>query len=371
MATRCKLIVRSVGPYFNRHRLFTTISEKWAKIDGFSLYQVSSLGNVKNIKLKKVRNINVERYRKLKSAPQCRLKSDNGELKSFSISRLVLNSFKPMSNSHKLFAIHIDGNKFNNQLSNLTWSNKIFKHTSQVHKPKEAIELQCVTTDDNLRFDSQLMCANYFNVSNASISKWCYEKKIMHGYKFMFADEAKYIKTIPDLNGEKWKMYYQSTKHKGKFYISSFGRSKKVSLTGKERLHKQNKQNGYLVLSTQNGQTAMVSRLVAKHFLDNPGSYPMVDHIDGNTYNNHVSNLRWVKNHQENANNPISLQRFSEAKQNKKRIEQLTLNGCVLKVWERPIFVKRQLGYHTGHILAVCSGKQKTAYGYKWRFHNA
>lgn len=37
-----------------------------------------------------------------------------------------------------------------------------------------------------------------------------------------------------------------------------------------------------------------VHRLVADHFLPNPQHHPHVDHIDSNTFNNDVSNLRWV-----------------------------------------------------------------------------
>ncbi len=54
--------------------------------------------------------------------------------------------------------------------------------------------------------------------------------------------------------------------------------------------------------STQNALTFLVHRLVANAFIPNPFNHPLVDHIDNNTLNNTLENLRWVS-HSENANN--------------------------------------------------------------------
>ena len=38
----------------------------------------------------------------------------------------------------------------------------------------------------------------------------------------------------------------------------------------------------------------LISRLVAMAFIPNPDNKPEVEHLDGNSENNHVSNLKWV-----------------------------------------------------------------------------
>lgn len=66
--------------------------------------------------------------------------------------------------------------------------------------------------------------------------------------------------------------------------------------------------DGYLRLSlctneiingkTHNRKSFRISQLVAKTYIGEPPDYiedPTVDHIDGNIYNNHFTNLRWLE----------------------------------------------------------------------------
>lgn len=55
-----------------------------------------------------------------------------------------------------------------------------------------------------------------------------------------------------------------------------------------------------------------VHKAVAELFIPNPDNKPCVDHIDTNTFNNRVDNLRWVT-YKENQNNKLTKQHISES----------------------------------------------------------
>ena len=63
--------------------------------------------------------------------------------------------------------------------------------------------------------------------------------------------------------------------------------------------------DGYLRVGLSNSENRkwfLIHRLVALHYIDNPNNKQYVDHIDRNTQNNDISNLRWVTT-QENMDN--------------------------------------------------------------------
>tara|TARA_R110001592_G_scaffold48753_1_gene153025 strand:+ start:268 stop:738 length:471 start_codon:yes stop_codon:yes gene_type:complete len=62
---------------------------------------------------------------------------------------------------------------------------------------------------------------------------------------------------------------------------------------------------GYLFVGLRNNgksYTKYIHRLMGIHYIANPNNYSQIDHIDRNKTNNHIDNLRWVSNIQNQHN---------------------------------------------------------------------
>jgi hypothetical protein len=182
-------------------------------------------------------------------------------------------------------------------------------------------------------------------------------------------------------------------------HYTKHGRSK-MKVLGKLLKKQCDKQNRYLYVSLcKNGkrQKCSVHRLVAQAFIPNPENKRCVDHIDGSRDNNCEYNLRWCS-HKENMNFPIAKERLSishkgiipteETKRKRyqtwvkngkplhrplnnkksKAVEQVDMEGSVVSVFPSMKEVERKLGYSASRICDCCKGKQKTSYGYRWRY---
>lgn len=98
-----------------------------------------------------------------------------------------------------------------------------------------------------------------------------------------------------------------------------------------------------------------------------------VDHVDSNPLNNRVDNLRFVDK-KTNMNNPNTKKKRKPSTTHSKkiRVDQIDPNtNEVIKVWDSIKDANKYFGKDPKNsgISQCCQGKQKTAYGFNWRFH--
>lgn len=137
-----------------------------------------------------------------------------------------------------------------------------------------------------------------------------------------------------------------------------------------EKIIKQHfKQRYWYVNLMHNGikKNYRVHRLVYLTFKGDIPNDKVIDHIDGNTSNNHISNLRCVSM-SENALNPNTYYNIC-----KKVVQIDPKTKEVINTFNSIIDAMIFLGYEykkglASHIGSVCNGKRALAYGYMWRW---
>ncbi len=158
---------------------------------------------------------------------------------------------------------------------------------------------------------------------------------------------------------------------RSKYYYSRFTNKKYY----REKILKQSVVlNGYLKV-TLHGKGCLAHRIVAEHFIDNPLSKEQVNHKDGNKKNNCVSNLEWATrkenmNHAKNTNLNKAMQ-LNNTITSKPVLQYDLKTKKVIRKFKSTMDVYRELGCAHNNICNVCNGKNKSCYGYGWKYEKS
>lgn len=123
---------------------------------------------------------------------------------------------------------------------------------------------------------------------------------------------------------------------------------------------------GYLQLCLRdiNGEVKNVQhhRLMMTTFVKNPDNKPFVNHIDGNTQNNHLSNLEWCTPH-ENVTHAHETGLIPESTSSV-AIHQYSLKGVYIKSFKKVRDAAEDLGLQSSNIVYCAKGRYQSCGGF-------
>lgn len=154
-------------------------SNMWKIIKNHSNYEVSTDGEVRNVRTKKI----------LKGRPtNCNYLRVRLDYKDLSIHRLVAEAFLPQIDG-KTDVNHINGNKCDNRIENLEWCTKSenIRHAQDIGlKTYETIstKVKAISNNETLIFKSYNEAGRFFNCHHDKIRVAVIKGKSLFGYEW-------------------------------------------------------------------------------------------------------------------------------------------------------------------------------------------
>ena len=336
--------------------------EIWKKIEDYENYEVSTFGNVRNIKTN-----NLLRLSKKGNYYSIGLTNKNKNRKSFRVHRLVCMTFIP-NPDNKTEVNHKDKNGLNNNVINLEWNShqencihrskgiKICNNRNiKVHKLN--LENKIIDTYNSMEEAAKWLVDNKLsknlNTAKSVICVSVKNNKARCGFNWKRAEQI-------NLENEEWREIILDNNCSG-YFISSLGRikNKKNIIMENYKIH----HSGYIYTKINYNKYA-IHRLVAMMFIPNLENKPFVNHIDGNKTNNRLDNLNWVTCYENNIHN----HNMGFVKYYTRKIIQYNLNMNEIQKFNTIKEASKELNISLSCIKDVLKDKQKSSKGFIFKY---
>lgn len=321
--------------------------KEWKPISGFSNYECSADGEVRN---KTTHHVLTPSIRG--GYARVWLIDDHDHKSMNSVHRLVAQIWIPNPDDKKTVN-HKNFIRNDNRVDNLEWAThkeqELHKNTRQQKKGRGTRPVwKCDSeTGNRLKLYQSLYeaCHDVSDDINSRllISECARGKRTSAcGFKWIFDGQDE----IPN---EKWKAIEEE--NITGFYVSDHGR-----IRHNTRIMKGTRQaeDGYMNVSIKDRRLT-IHILVAKAFIDNPDNKEIVNHKDGDKVNNIASNLEWVT-HGENMIHAVEMGLM----RNVKKIVNYDEAGNILGVYRSTLEASKNVRAHRKAISECCNGVIKS-----------
>lgn len=167
-----------------------------------------------------------------------------------------------------------------------------------------------------------------------------------------------------------------------KYLISNLGRLKSIqfkrNFIKKIRLLNMGYYGSSITVSTNNIKKRhhfLIHRLIAQAFIPNPENKKEVNHINGIKTDNNIKNLEWVTASENILHSVYVLGNKSHIKATAsakiklcKKVGKYNLQNELIEIFDSQKIAAESINKNHSSISECCNGKQKTAYGYIWKF---
>lgn len=337
------------------------------KIPGYGKYTVDIHGNVYGKKILKQR-LTPLGYKIVT------LKLNGKSVPTYSHTLIIL-AFQgyPPETGHKYTVDHIDRDPSNNTPINLRWAT--CQQQVQNSQVCDNIKRICIAKYRKIELlhDGKIVIFENMNLAvdfirtqhklkivNSTIKRNIYRALLAKNLYYGFWSKA----TYHDNYGEFAIIPSDKIRMANDYYASDLGYIKTPHGTITKGSFDKN--SGYMTINI-NRHEYRVHRLIAFAFLkNNEINQEIVNHIDGDKTNNKKENLEWVT-HKRNSLHAFQIG-LSKTPKGRAICKINVKTDDIIKVFTSVREAAKSIGKTHCNLVACCAGRQKTAYGFGWKY---